>query len=58
MTFDNEKQKGLVLQLIEAANFTGKAIEEIHELKMAVLGFVRVPQANGDIVFRRIMEES
>ena len=36
MTLDNEKQKKILLLLIENASFSGKALEEAYELKKAV----------------------
>lgn len=36
MIFDSEKQKQIVLQLINAATFTGKSIDEMYEFKQVV----------------------
>lgn len=36
MTFDNQRQKELILQIIDSVNFPGKALEEGYQLKCAV----------------------
>jgi hypothetical protein len=36
MTFDSQRQKELILQIIDSVNFPGKALEEAHALKQAV----------------------
>jgi len=36
MQFDNKKQRGIVLQLIEAATFSGKSLDDMYEFKQAV----------------------
>lgn len=36
MTLDNEQQRTILLQLIDAANVPGKAIEQVMAIKVAI----------------------
>lgn len=48
MTLDNEKQKKIIMQLMQSATFTGASLDELYEFKQLVeAAEINKPQKEG-----------